>query len=265
MNDECRLIQPNIAAALLGELAAEETARVRRHVAECPACAAEQEKYAQLFRQMETARDAEPPRHFFVYPEEEPGFLGRFFRTPGRRWALAAGLAAILLVSVTLSGRLWLRWDNGTVMLGLGAPPAVQTAADIQRELSTFRVALLSELSRRERLESARNQELLRQELAAWLGSLSRQQQDYLELRLTELETSFGDRLQTTETALRNGTEQQVAGLYTLLQDERKAELQAMNDRIVRLATRNELRADQTDVMLATLLEVSDPRLRSRN
>jgi hypothetical protein len=265
MNDTCQNIQANIAPALLGDLPVEETARVNRHVAECAACAAEQQKFEQLFRQMDTARETEPPRHFFVYPEEKVGLLQRLFRTPGRRWALAAGIAAILLASVTLSGRLWLRWDNGTFMLGLGTPPAIQTQAELRQELESFRVALLSELTSRDRRENLRNRELMRQELASWIGTLSRQQQDYLELRLTELENSFGERLQTTETTLRDGTEQQVAGLYSLLQDERKTELQALNDRIIRLASRSEFRADQTDVILATLLEVSDPRMRSRN
>jgi len=256
----CRTFAAQIAPALLGELPEAELAAVRAHLDTCPACAAEADRYRETLNRLDTLRDLPPPRSFQISPRLSATGPGRRFRPPA--WAWAAGLAALVLLGGLASGRLWVRVDHGTWMAGFGTPPALTPTPDLERELVHFRQYLLAELDARRQEDRARWQKDVRTELAGFGQTLSREQQRQLDTRLANLESRFGQSLQTVQADLRGNTQIQLAGLYGLLRDERRGEMRLLTERIGLLASRSEKRASQTDAILATLLDVSEQQLR---
>lgn len=265
MDFDCTQIREKIAPALLYDLPPAELEAVRRHVAACPGCAGEWRRYDTVFQRLESIREAEPPRHFSIPAGTPAPAPRRVFGAPLRGWALAAGLAGILLLAGLAASRFWWRWDGTTLMAGFGIPPAVRSETDKNRELAALKSELLTALDARLTEQDRRWQGALRQELTAFGNDLAVRQQRQLEVRLTRVESRFDQRLQDTQTALRSGTEQQLTGLYELFRAERGQEWRLLNERIGRLATHNELRASQTDTILATLLDAAETRINKLN
>lgn len=256
----CQTCLARIAPALLGDLPEGDLAALRAHLEACPACAAEQERYRQTLSRLEMLRELDPPRAFDVssqLPAMRPG--GRF-RPPA--WAWAAGLATLVLLGGLASGRVWVRIDQGAWMAGIGTPPAATATPALQQELDRFYRILQADLDTRRQEDRRQWRDDVRAELAGFGQNLSREQQQQLEARLARLEGRFDQRLQSVQADLRNSTEIQLTGLYGLLKDERRGELRFLNERIGRLANRNEQRATQTDAILATLLDVSEQQLK---
>jgi hypothetical protein len=125
-------VTEELGAYTLGALDPDEAAAVRRHLAECRACAAEHDALAPLPGLLATAEGADAATAEPLSPAFEERLLDAYARdratrprarrrAPRRRWlaagAVAAGLAAILLAVVLVGGG-----DGGT------EPPAYDVA-----------------------------------------------------------------------------------------------------------------------------------------
>lgn len=98
----------NMAAYLAGELAADESARLERHCADCPACSAELEEMRRAWDLMETAAVEVPrnPRLWEAVRERTVAREAWFFGARPwvrRGWATGA-VAAGLMMGVLLPG-----------------------------------------------------------------------------------------------------------------------------------------------------------------
>lgn len=267
MKDTCQEIREYIAPALLDDLPATGLEAVRRHIAACPACAEEQRKWQATFSQMESLREIEPPQHFTINPAAAPPALRpqkAGFRLETWRWPLAACLTGLMILGGAASGLIWWRLDQSGFSFGVGRPPAAAPAPvpDPARELATFRTEFLAALDRRLQEHDRQWQDNLRQELAAFGQTWSARQQQQLNSRLTSMENNVSQRLQDARTVQRSDSEMQLTAFYDLLRSERKQDLQYLTQRIGQLANRNEYRATQTDVILATLLEAAESQMK---
>jgi hypothetical protein len=249
----------------LSDLDAEDKRQLEQHLLECPTCAAEQRLYADTLDQVKCVADVPVPRHFFVYPDDRHmGWLG-FFRNLAPGWRLTsalAGLAVGVLIGLTLS-RFQFQVDDGVYSFSFGRSLRPPKAS---REVSTQNVEILKKelmnlleaRSQRERMEWMN---AMRQEFKSSNRNLTRKQERQWNAALSTLEARLNNRLEGSAVTLNAGMERSVGNLYQTLQRQRQQDLALTRERLDRIATRGALRDQETDEILATLLQVADLRL----
>ena len=259
MTSECSKYEQHIPRSFVGDLSPEDQQALDLHLAACTGCRAEQERYAEILRILESADDVPVPRHFFVYPEERVANPWRLFRQLMPRWQAAAVVFAALVVLLgvfSISG-ITVQADRGTWTLSFGR-------ADIARSLDV--AALKAEILQ---LAEERNREAtlgwiqnLRSELAGSRNELTQQQQVQLVAALSTLESRLDSRIAATADDIRSSTQKSQADLYQTVSLQRSQDLNALNTRMDNAAENAESRARQTDAILEMLLQVAEQRIR---
>ncbi len=266
MTAECSMYRSLIPRAAMGDLGAEEQHALNLHLAECAPCGNEHSQYAETLRQMRSAGDVPVPKHFFVYAQEAPAKPWLAFRQLSPVWQGAIGLV-ILLFGVFIAAaisHLNIRVGNGVLAVNFGAPapvqqtqtpvPVIDTAAMEARILKA-----VEEKNRRDKLEWI---QMVRADIEKSNRSLTDRQRKILQAALSELETRLGSQMGTAVTALEVRSDRALANLYRVVSSERERDLTYVNNRFSRLVTNNEVRSNQTDAILETLLQVADLKLK---
>src|SRR5262245_15622636 len=237
---------------------AEEQA-LNAHLRECPACAAEQVLYLDTLSQVRDLSESPVPRHFFVYPKEHGSSVREFMRglTPG--WKLASALATITLtiLVVGVASRVQFRAKAGIYSFSFGPPlPAVTPLKDQAVQIEMLRAELTELLETRSRTERAEWTNMLRREIAESNRYSAKQRQRWNAV-LANLEARLNDRIEGNAMTLTAGMRQSSSDLFRVLQRQRQQDMELTRSRFEHLATRGQLKEQETDEILSTLLQVA--------
>lgn len=143
-------LNDNIAEFVFDELSAAQRAEAVRHLAECASCREQVEQFEHTLHKLKATPELDLPRDI-VFESERPR-AGRFWR-----WLPAtAAIAALLLVTIALAGRVHIQWHDSqlTIAFGQSIPTAQpdQTAA-LTAELQRVKGYLAYLDSQQQRIE----------------------------------------------------------------------------------------------------------------
>lgn len=260
----CSEFRDQIPKDLLGDLGASEKQLLEEHLAECRSCARERTHCVEAIQQLRSVTDVSTPRHFFVYSEENRSNIWQLFWQISPAWrAVAVGLMLVMAALSAFSvANLHVRAEGSSLTLRFGraaqppAPrptPAVDVAA-LKTELTRF----IEVERRRENLELMRT---VRSELEKSGSELSRRQRMMLETALSQVESRMNGRILATATTLENSTQRSMTHLLQAVDTRRERDLAAIHERLNRIVVNGEIKSNQTDVILETLIQVADLRI----
>jgi len=251
--------------AAIEDLSPEKRQALEAHLVECPACAAEQSLMLDALEQLRLKSDVAVPRHFFV--SEPPVRLSPWsvFQQMSLGWRTAAALVVLALgtLSVMAIAGLHVRAEGRSITLIFGKP--IEASRDMAHgvanveSLKTDIVQELEEKSRQEHLLWVRE---MKTELARSGQKWNRQQQKSLESALAGLEARVDDRMISRELSLQANWKQSLVDLYGTIQIQRRRDLQATKNGIDRVATQGEARNNETEAILATLLQAAEYKIK---
>jgi hypothetical protein len=258
---ECNRYREWIPKSLLGDLGSVERQELERHLAECLPCRAEQDLYATTLGHLRNAPDEAAPRHFFVYEEQARRSPWRLFREMALAWQGAIAAATILLcvVSASAAMHLQVRREGSALTLGFGPLPAKEVvmppAAVDTNALEARILKAVEEKNQRETLQWVKT---LRAEAAAARRNLTPQQAAVLEAALSRLQTRMEDNLSSAVSSIRANNEKSMADMYQAISARRQTDLNMIDRRISSVAATGEMKSNQTDAILETLLQVAE-------
>jgi hypothetical protein len=236
MTAQCDTFRERIAQALVEELPAAEAEALRVHVAQCAACAEEERLYVTTLSALRPS-DEEVPRHFFVYPQERSSTFRDVFAllSIGRKAALAACAAAVVL-AVVVAGR----------APRTASPDTARLPAQVDARLAA---------DRRETVA------VVRAELEQFRSASGARDRAAFERALASLETRMNERLVGAASEMQTTTGRALTAMYQNLEEGRRRDLGVLDDRVSRVAAQGEIKGNQTDAILQTLLEFAELRL----
>ncbi|HEU0007097.1 MAG TPA: zf-HC2 domain-containing protein [Terriglobia bacterium] len=259
MKSTCEEARSWVPRALMGDLAAAEEQALNAHLAECAACTGEQRLFIDTLSQVRTLSDSPVPRHFFVYPGARGSSVMEFLRglTPG--WKLASSLAVGTVAAFVLlvAARFQFRAEQGIYSFSFGRPlPVAVPSKDPAVRIEALRVELTGLLEARSRTERAEWMNALRREVKESNRHDTRQQRQW-NAALASLEARLNNRIEDGAVALTAGMQQSTNNVFRALQRQRQQDLALTRTRLEHLATQGELKDQETDEILSTLLQVA--------
>jgi hypothetical protein len=261
MLNDCEKIRQQIAISLAEGLAPEMQASLNSHVEACPACASELQAYREVFSGMRSIEDEEAPRHFFVYPEDRRPSRWAFFRRMQPGWqAFAVCIMgfAVLMPALALS-RLHIRSGNGVLTVAFGEPAlSSPQPAPPAPDLSALEARILKAVEEKNRKDSLEWVRTLRSEIARSQKNFTPQQRVFLEAAVASVESRLRNRIEDTARLVIDRNESSIAAVYDAVSLQRDRDLAMVNNRFNRLTVNNELKSDQTNAILETLLQVAE-------
>jgi hypothetical protein len=174
-------------------------------------------------------------------------------------WKVAASVAVLTMVVFAglIAARLQLRVEQGvyTFSFGRPLPPAVPVRSSAI-EIQALRAELTRLLAARSNTERAEWMNALRQQIKESDRYGARQKQQW-NASLANLEARLNDRIEDSAVTLTAGMEQSASNVFRTLQRQRQQDLALTRTRLENLATRGELKDQETDEILSTLLQVA--------
>jgi putative zinc finger protein len=265
MTMDCSNFRNLIPRALLSDLTRDEQEALEAHFKECAPCAQERDLYLNTLGQLRSAEDVPVPRHFFIYPDEGRPTLWQLFAQLSLAWkgSLAAAFLALAGLSALALTSMEIRGEPGGIVFRIGKPPvpvAARPAPTIDvKALKSELVRLLEDRSRNDRLEILQT---LRVEMARSESALSRKQRLMLETALSRLESRVNHRIVDTAASLESANQRSLGDMYRTLETQRVQDLSSVNDRLNRITVNGEIKGNQTDAILETLLQVAELKLK---
>jgi hypothetical protein len=259
MKSTCEEARNWVPRALMSDLAPQDEQALNTHLAECPACSGEQRIYLDTLNQVRSVSDSPIPRHFFVYPNERGSSVIEFLRGLAPGWKLAGSIvvATMAVVVGLMAARVQIRVEQGIYTFSFGRPlPRAVPARDSAAEIQALRAELTGLLGARSKAERAEWMNTLRQQVKESNRYGVRQQQQW-NAALVNLETRLNDRIEDSAVMLTAGMEQSASSIFRALQRQRQQDLAVTRTRLEHLATRGELKDQETDEILSTLLQVA--------
>jgi hypothetical protein len=244
MEPECSKYQKIIPRYLLEDLTAEERQSLEAHLATCPHCREEQERYARTLQLMPSMDNESVPHHFFVYPAERKLNPWEFFRLVKPHWQVATAALACLLLLTSIGWVMSLSQDK--IDVAALKKDILQTAEEKNSEAGT------------------RWLQEVQAEIARSNANLTKQQKAELAVAFARLDSHLTGRLIATEDRIRNDTQIMAVNLYRNIAQERTQErtrdLNDINLRLDGIELKNAHETRQTDAILNTLLQVAEIR-----
>jgi|SRR6266508_1935405 len=265
MSIDCTNFRNLIPRALLSDLTREEQQALEAHLKDCSPCAQERDLYLNTFGQLRSADDVPVPRHFFIYPDESRPTLRQLFAQLSLAWkgSLAAALLALAALSALAFTNMEIRGEPGGIVFRIGKSPepvAAGPAPTIDvKALKSELVRLLEDRSRNNKLEILQT---LRAEMARSESALSRKQRLVLETALSRLESRINHRIVDAAASLESANQRSLGDMYRTLETQRVQDLSSVNDRLNRITVNGEIKGNQTDAILETLLQVAELKLK---
>ena len=93
-------------------------------------------------------------------------------------------------------------------------------------------------------------------------SALSRKQRLVLETALSRLESRVNNRIVDTAVSLESANQRSLGEMYRTLEAQRVQDLSSVNDRLNRITVNGEIKSNQTDAILETLLQVAELKLK---
>lgn len=263
MKTLCAEMKKRIPMVLLGELSAAEQIELETHLLNCSACAVENAGCTETYAQLRAISDVSVPRHFLVYPGEARRSLKDFLWAlePGWKLVFGGGVVCVFLLLLLFLTRFQFKVENGVYSLSFGkAVPNVSVILrDRENELKTQWMDLLDARSHQDRQEL---NTLVKQELAEYSRGLSTQQKKEWQAALSHLENRMTKQIDGTAVVLQTGMRQSVFELYQTVQSQRQQDMNRTRKQLDRLAYQEDQKDQETKEILATLLQVTDLKLR---
>lgn len=258
MSAGCSQHQQYIQRSLVDDLTPKEQLALNQHLAGCPSCRAEHDRYADTLRQLQSYGEEPLPRHFFVYPEEVETKPWQLFRRLTPLWQTAtASLAALLLmVGAAAAFHVQFRSDHGAWTLSIG-----RASAGLSDPVS-FKADILKTVEQKNQEAAVAWIQGLRDELARTHADVTQEQKTELVAALSSLETRLDSRIALTADETRTATQKSLVDLYQMLSQQREHDLNVIDSRFSLDADSREVRTRQTDVILDTLLQVANLNLK---
>lgn len=256
MKFSCEETRHWVPRALMNDLAPQQEQALNAHLAECPVCASEQRLYLDTLIQVRAVSDLPVPRHFFIYPNERRSSIVEFLRGLAPGWKVASSVA-ILAVVLLVATRLQFRVDQGVYTFSFGRPlPAAVPERNSAAEIESLRAEITGLLAAQSKAERAEWMNALRQQIKESRRSGARKQHQW-NAALASLEARLNDRIEDSAVTLTAGVEQSASDVFRALQRQRQQDLALTRTRMDRLAARGELKDQETDEILSTLLQVA--------
>jgi len=258
MKSTCEEARNWVPRALMSDLPSQEEQALNAHLAECPACANEQWLYLDTLCQVRAVSASPVPRHFFVYPDERSSSVREFLRGLAAGWKAAASVAVLTMAVFAglMAARLQFRAEQGVYTFSFGRPLPSAVPASSSVEIQALKAELTGLLAARSNAERAEWMNALRQQIkesnryGAW-------QQQQWNKALASLEARLNDRIEDSAVTLTAGMEKSASNVFRTLQQQRQQDLALTRTRLEHLATRGELKDQETDEILSTLLQVA--------
>jgi hypothetical protein len=246
-------------------LSPEKRQSLEAHLAECPACAAEQSLMLDVLEQLRPKADVAVPRHFFVSEPQMQLTPWSVFQQMSLTWRIATALVVLALGALggMTVARIHVKAEGRSITLSFGKP--VEARRDIAPALAnveSLKMDIVQELEEKSREEHLLWVREMKTELARSGQRWNRQQQKSLESALAGLAASVDDRMISRNLSLQANWRQSLIDLYGTIQIQRRRDLQATQNGIDRVATQGEVRNNETEAMLATFLQAADYRIK---
>jgi len=218
-----------------------------------------------VLEQLRLKTDVTVPRHFFVGEQEVRPTPWSVFQQMSLAWRTVTAL--VLLALGTLGAMaisiLQIRAEGQNITLSFGRPVEstrdnAHTSMNVDN-LKTDIVQVLEERSRQEHLSWVQE---MKTELARSGQKWNRQQQKSLQVAMAGLEARVTDRMISRDLSLQANWKQSLVDLYGTIQIQRRRDLQLTKNGIDRLATQGEARSNETEAILATLLQAAEYRIK---
>jgi len=266
MTAECSSYRNLIPRAIMGDLSAEEQQSLNLHLAECAPCHHEHVQYAETLRQMRSVSDVPVPRHFFVYREDRAESPWQVFRRMSLAWQGAIATVILLFAAITASAafRVNIRSENGAWILSFGKSVTgnITSAQALPVNMADIEARILKVVEERNRMEKLEWVRILRIELEQSNRSMTERQHKILQVALSDLEMHLGGQINATAKTLEDRSDRAFANFYQVISTEREQDLATFNTRLNRLAANDEVRGNQTDAILETILQVAELKLK---
>jgi len=262
MRDSCERYVSMIAAAVIGDLNADDRRQLEEHLSGCASCAQEHALYRTTIEQMKAgAVDVEPPRHFFVYPQERRSLFG-WLGARASGWRAAAAVAGVLVLAFVglAAAGFQFRAENGVYAISFGKPiPPLRDSARIQAALKQELIAIIRETAAQEQTRQAK---LVDDRLKAFEGALTAQQRQVIAEILDENNRQIETRITAGENLLEARTKNALDTMYRAVQTQRSQDLARIRASLVQSALKDEAQDSEAQVMLDTLVQVAELNMR---
>ena len=262
---DCGNFRNLIPRALLSDLTRDEQEALEAHLKDCAPCANERDLYLNTLGQLRSADDVPVPRHFFIYPDENRPTLRQLFAQLNLAWkgSLAAALLALAGLSALAFTSMEIRSEPGGMVFRIGKPSEPRAAGPAPtidvKALKSELVRLLEDRSRNDKIEILQT---LRAEMARSESALSHKQRLVLETALSRLESRVNNRIVDTAVSLESANQRSLGEMYRTLEAQRVQDLSSVNTRLNRITVSGEIKSNQTDAILETLLQVAELKLK---
>jgi hypothetical protein len=242
MKPECVDYQKRIAKSILGDLAAEEQHSLDDHLATCAHCRSERESYLRALDLMKLADEKPVPRHFFIQADERKLNPWEVLRLLKPNWQVATAALAGLFVLISVG------W--------------AMSFGHHDIDVAALKQEILKSVEAQNRADWSTWLQEVRSELARSRADLTQQQEAELTAALARLDSRISGRLKTAEADMKNHTQQTAIALYRTIAQQRSQDLNFINLRFDSFQANSALKEQQTNVILDTLLQVAELRLR---
>ena len=258
MTSRCEEARSWVPRALMSDLVPEEEQALNAHLAECPACTSEHRLYVETVGQFRAVIDSPVPRHFFVYADERSSSVRQFWQGLAPGWKVAASVAVLTLAVYAglMASQLQFRVEQGVYTFSFGRPLPPTVPAGNSGEIQSLRAELKGLLAARSDTDRAEWMSALRQQIKESNRHGAQQQQQW-NAALAHLEARLNDRIEDSAATLTAGMEQSAGNVFRALQRQRQQDLAMTRTRLEHLAIRGELKEQETDEILSTLLQVA--------
>jgi anti-sigma factor RsiW len=129
-----------LAEFVFEELSAPEMAEARQHIAACDECKNRVEQFQHTLVLLKAAPEVDPPRNIVFEFDKRPA--RRFWQ-----WMPAAvAVAALLLITVALAGRVHVQWHDSQLTIAFGAtiaPAQTDQGAGLAAEIENMKASLV--------------------------------------------------------------------------------------------------------------------------
>ncbi len=255
MSANCDNYSEWIQKSIFEGIGESEKTALEAHLAVCPDCQAEWKLVQSTLSELRAFPEAVPPKHFYIQPEPARLGIRDLFRQMSLFWRMASAslLLATLLIGGAAASSLRVHTEDGQLTVAFGE---LRLAPKIDPE--QLKASLRKEIE----LEMDQRQVLLlqqvRQEIAAAGDAFSTQQRQRMVAALSKLEDRVGDRIDQDNAQTQARFQAAAAQIYSTLSREQKRQMALLNDRLDLLNVRDQIQGDQTQALMATVLQIAD-------
>lgn len=250
MKQTCETYIEWIKDEIAGELSTDRQQQLEAHVEQCGSCSQERLTLKSLAAELRRLGEEPVPRHFYVF--DEPSETTRWWQ--GRR-ALAAAATLFVVTSALFITQTNVTITEGATTITWGQPSSLQPEQDQalkQEMLTAFRQVAVE--------ENTRLAASLRSEFLQVLKDSEIDRDEQLRKLVSATEDRLSEAIQTGDEEVQAELEDALLNLYRTIAFQRQQDLTLINRRINNLAAIDQVQAEQTDTMMAAMIELASNR-----